>query len=80
MSLRSRASSASYIASLFAAALFAAPIGMCGQTRSAYAAEQKPAPKRAAVNVAGGRLNGAIAPQSRSVSQQFTVGLRIIAK
>jgi hypothetical protein len=80
MSLRTRVSFASYIASLFAAALFAAPIGMCGQMRSAYAAEQRPAPKRAAVNSASGRLNGAIAPRSRSASQQFTVGLRIIAK
>jgi len=80
MSVRSRVPSASYVATLCAAALLAAPIGMFGPTRSAYAAEQKPAPKRAAVNGANGRLNGAIAPQSRSVSQQFTVGLRIIAK
>lgn len=80
MSVRPRVLSVSYVASLFAATLLAAPIGMCGLAGSANAAEQKPAPKRATVNVASGRLNGAIAPQSRGVSQQFTVGLRIIGK
>ena len=81
MSVRSRVLPVSDIACLFAPALFAALIGVCGGAGAANAAEQNSsATRHVAANAVAGRHTGAPAVQSGSVSRQFTVGLRIIAK
>ena len=81
MSVRSRAFPVSCVVGLFAPALLAALIGSCGGVGIANAAEQNFVPTRhVAANAVAGHHTGAPAPQSGSVSRQFTVGLRITAK
>jgi hypothetical protein len=81
MSVRSRVFPLSYVAGLFAPALLAALIGSCGGVGITNAAEQNAtATRHVAGNVISSRRTGASAPQSGSVSRQFTVGLRVTAK
>ena len=80
MSARSRVFPVSYAARLFAPALLAAMIGMCGGAEIANAEQNSAATRHVAANVVSSHRTGAAASQSGSASRQFTIGLRITAR